>query len=328
MARPTLRARVAATGALLAERLRVADTRWTRLRGLLGTRELPPGGGLWIRPCDQVHMIGMRYPVDLVFLDAGGRVVRTLPGLRPWRVSPRVRGARSVLELPAETLARTPLADGTAVEIEGAAAPAADGRGAGLERMAANVAIALLYALFVASHLAVAHRTGRWTTLPIIVQEALLVVLFLTRRPSVAVSTRPLDWLVGMVGTFLPLLMRATDEPGALHRAGEAVQVLGLGLAIAGLTCLGRSVGVVAANRGVRTGGAYRLVRHPMYVAYAVSYVGYVAAHPSLRNAGITAVVLVALHARALAEERVLGEDPAYRRYAAGVRWRFVPGVY
>jgi uncharacterized membrane protein (UPF0127 family) len=114
------RARVASGGAVLAERLRPAHTHWTRLRGLLGTRQLDPGDGLWLRPCRQIHMFGMRYALDAVFLDGRLRVVRALSDLAPWRVSPRVPDAESVLELPAGTIARAALAEGAQVVIEGA----------------------------------------------------------------------------------------------------------------------------------------------------------------------------------------------------------------
>jgi uncharacterized protein len=107
----------------LADRLRGAHTHWTRLRGLLGTPRLAPGEGLWIKPSRQVHMFGMRYALDLVFLDAAGQVLRLVHALPPNRISPRVAGAISVLELPAGMLAGTTLAEGDRVEI----APAASG---------------------------------------------------------------------------------------------------------------------------------------------------------------------------------------------------------
>ena len=106
------------TGAIVVERLRIAETHWTRLRGLLGTRTLPAGDGLWILPCRQVHMFGMRYAIDVVFLDDARRIVGLTPGLGPWRVSPHLREATSVIELPAGTIAATGLAQGRALRIE------------------------------------------------------------------------------------------------------------------------------------------------------------------------------------------------------------------
>ncbi len=99
-----LRSTVVESGTVVAELVRVADTHWTRLRGLLGTSDLPPGNGLWIRPCRQVHMFGMRYAIDAVFLDHDDRVVGLTPDLAPWKISPLVKTAASVLELPAGTI--------------------------------------------------------------------------------------------------------------------------------------------------------------------------------------------------------------------------------
>jgi uncharacterized membrane protein (UPF0127 family) len=124
--RPTLwRAAVAGGGAVVADAVRVADTHWTRLRGLLGTSSLPAGHGLWIRPCRQVHMFGMRYAIDVVFLDDATRVVGLAADLRPWRVSPHVGAATSVIELPAGTIAASGLAVGQTLTLA-ARTPSAD----------------------------------------------------------------------------------------------------------------------------------------------------------------------------------------------------------
>lgn len=75
---------------------------WERARGLLGRRALPAGHGLLITPCGAVHTLGMRLALDLVFLDAGWRVVRTVAAVPPWRLAvwggPR---ARHTLEVQA-----------------------------------------------------------------------------------------------------------------------------------------------------------------------------------------------------------------------------------
>ena len=110
-------ATVAGSGTVLASTLRVADTHWTRLRGLLGTTGLPDGDGLWIRPCRQVHMFGMRYAIDVVFLDDARHVVGLSENIGPWRVSPLVKAATSVIELPAGTIAKTGLAAGQTITI-------------------------------------------------------------------------------------------------------------------------------------------------------------------------------------------------------------------
>src|SRR5262245_22677909 len=321
--------RATVNGALLADRLRSAHTHWTRRRGLLGTRGLEPGHGLWIKPCNQVHMFGMRYAIDVVFLDDEGRVLGMVHDLRPNRISPRVAGATNVLELPAGTLARVGLAEGLRIEIEGDGESAPARKWGGLRAALVNVALALTYGFFAAAHLSTAVATGQWTTTtPIVAQEALLVVLFLSRRPSVAASDRLADWAVAAAGTFLPLLLRPGDVPGTLAWLGEPLQCLGVAAAVLGLASLGRSFGLVAANRGIKTSGLYRFVRHPAYAGYLLGFVGYVLCYPTPRNTLLVAVTMLALNARAIVEERFLQHDPSYSDYLRSMPWRFVPYVY
>ncbi len=78
-----------------------ADTFSARLFGLIPRRFLGEDEGLWLEPCAMIHMCFMRFPIDAVFLDKDLKVLRVIDGLRPWRVSPWVFGARGVLELPA-----------------------------------------------------------------------------------------------------------------------------------------------------------------------------------------------------------------------------------
>ena len=70
----------------------------------MGRRELPAGRGLWIEPCNSIHMFFMRFAIDVLFLDREGRVKKVMLRLRPWRISPIVFGARTVVELPAGLL--------------------------------------------------------------------------------------------------------------------------------------------------------------------------------------------------------------------------------
>src|SRR6516225_1959204 len=174
--------RASTKGCSLANRLRPAHTHWTRLRGLLGTKRLDPGEGLWIKPSNQIHMFGMRYALDLVFLDDAGRVLRLVHSLAPNRISPRVADATSVLELPAGTLTRVALVEGDLVEIDGVAGSTRASR-IDVAAVLGNLILAAIFGLFAGSQVGAAVSTGQWaTTLPIALQETLLVVLYLTRR--------------------------------------------------------------------------------------------------------------------------------------------------
>ena len=96
----------------LAARAGVADTFLSRLVGLLGQRSLNEDEGLWIKPCRSIHTVGMRFSLDVVFLDAQNRVVKTRSGLAPFRICWGGREAVSVLELPAGTIEHSHTAPG------------------------------------------------------------------------------------------------------------------------------------------------------------------------------------------------------------------------
>ncbi len=78
----------------------VAESHWTRFRGLLGRNELLEGEGLWIRPCSSVHTFFMHFPIDVVYLTNANVVAKTCSRLPPSRLSFGGRGAYTVLELP------------------------------------------------------------------------------------------------------------------------------------------------------------------------------------------------------------------------------------
>ena len=87
-------------GTIVCERCLLAETALTRMRGLLGRRNLPSGEGILLKPASSVHMAFMRFAIDAVFLDRDGRVLKIAEDLRPWRLAGS-RGAKSVVELPA-----------------------------------------------------------------------------------------------------------------------------------------------------------------------------------------------------------------------------------
>lgn len=92
-------------GAVLADRATMADTFTTRLVGLLGRVGLAAGEGLVLKPCQAVHTLFMRFPIDVIFVDPGLRVVRTTSALAPYRQSAYQRDAKCIIELPSGTIA-------------------------------------------------------------------------------------------------------------------------------------------------------------------------------------------------------------------------------
>jgi uncharacterized membrane protein (UPF0127 family) len=103
----------------LATRLAIADGHWSRLRGLMGRApdSFSAGDGLWILPCKGVHTLGMRFPIDVVYISSDKVVVHLEQGLHPWRFAPVRLKASSVLELPEDTLRATGTTIGDELEI-------------------------------------------------------------------------------------------------------------------------------------------------------------------------------------------------------------------
>jgi len=105
------------TGRVLAERLEVARTMPARMRGLLGRKNLSPGGGMMIERCASIHTFFMRFPIDVVFVDSNMVVTKAVENVLPWRLVSSL-ASRHVIELPGGTLASSPLAPGDALRIE------------------------------------------------------------------------------------------------------------------------------------------------------------------------------------------------------------------
>jgi uncharacterized membrane protein (UPF0127 family) len=101
-----------------------AKTLWTRLKGLLGRSVLAADEGLWIVPCNSIHMFFMKFPIDAVFLDRERRVVRIYPVIQPGRCTSLVSGAHSCLELAAGRAAEVGLRVGDVLEFKQAGSEA------------------------------------------------------------------------------------------------------------------------------------------------------------------------------------------------------------
>jgi len=94
-------------GVQLTHCARVADSILTRVIGLLLDKQLAQGDGLWIKPCNSIHSIGMKFVFDAIFLDQDLKVVHLMSGMKAWKASKMVWSAKSVLELPDGLIVQT-----------------------------------------------------------------------------------------------------------------------------------------------------------------------------------------------------------------------------
>lgn len=98
--------RSASSNELLGSDIAVAKSWFARLVGLLNTKSLEEHAGLWLSPCKGIHTVGMRYPIDVVFLDREQAVCKLAGDVRAFRFRRANRKTRSALELPAGAIKR------------------------------------------------------------------------------------------------------------------------------------------------------------------------------------------------------------------------------
>ena len=197
----------------------------------------------------------------------------------------------------------------------------------GIYEALAYVAPVLLWAILLVSRIVyfVDHRD----LLVLLTAIQLLVMMnmlaFRGRAKQADRSVRVL--LVSWVGNFLPftLVLNASDQHDI--SAAIAIELVAVILSIWAALSLRTSVSIAPGNRGVKTGGAYRWVRHPMYTSVILGQLGLLIQYPSAVNVTIFSISIAFKLLMIRNEERLLNGDPAYSQYRARVPMRFIPGV-
>lgn len=204
--------------------------------------------------------------------------------------------------------------------------PAADST---LADRASRVAIGGLFVALAVRIGADFVETMRVTGLLLLASEGLVALLTLARRRAVRVDR---SWEARVVTAISlagpPLLLPSAGWAPLADAQAAIISACGLAIVVAGKISLGRSFGVVPANRGVVSSGIYRIVRHPIYVGYFLTHVAFILSHLDWWNVGVLLVSDAMLVVRAAYEERTLIGDPRYVAYRSSVRWRMLPGVY
>jgi protein-S-isoprenylcysteine O-methyltransferase Ste14 len=159
------------------------------------------------------------------------------------------------------------------------------------------------------------------------IYQVIALTLLLTRRDAVTLSSRPLDYVYTLLGLGSPLLFRPVY--------GYTNSIVGLSLEVAGgffvlgaFLSLNRSFGIAPENRGVKTVGLYRVIRHPMYLGYLLAEIGFVINNFSVFNLTVLAVATLFTILRLRAEERILRKDGRYIEYSQRTRWKLIPFIF
>ena len=172
-------------------------------------------------------------------------------------------------------------------------------------------------------------QTARLTNLLLLISEMLVVALTVLRRTAATVDRSMRAGLLTTMSLLGPPMVQPGHVSPMLGQAiTVAVSVIGLAIVIAGKLTLGRSFGLMPANRGVVCTGIYRVVRHPIYLGYLITHVAFVFANPSAWNLSVLLIGDAALLLRAICEEQTLARDMRYQEYQQLVRWRVCPGLF
>lgn len=188
-----------------------------------------------------------------------------------------------------------------------------------------NFLLALYFLRFACMGAADLTEAFRLSTFLMLLKVSADTAFHLVRKPAEQISTSLYDWSIGIFGAFTNFLYEGTA--GSDLWWATTMQLFGMSLQVAGMLSLNRSIGFVAANRGVRTSGMYRFVRHPLYFSYCISFMGFLMNHFTAHNLVVYLTMVSMLFLRILAEERLLSRSPEYQAYQKQVRYRLIPGL-
>ncbi len=162
-----------------------------------------------------------------------------------------------------------------------------------------------------------------------VLDQTIVMLFLLFHRQPAQISERPIDCIVALLATLLPLLAVPHQAPPVLPEAVCVFLILlGTLFHLSAKLSLRRSFGILPADRGIKSGGAYHYVRHPMYLGYWIVQVALLLAGPSAWNAVLFATVWVLLIWRIHIEERLLRQNRDYEAFCARTPYRLIPYLY
>ena len=190
-----------------------------------------------------------------------------------------------------------------------------------------NMLLATLFILFAIANAKSFLENPRLSVFLIVVTETIVAVFLLIRRDPDETAHTWQAWITTTCGTLAPFLLRPIEVTEDLL-LGEILQVVAFSMQIAALLYLNRSFGLLPAHRGVKSGGLYSWVRHPLYTAYVIMFLGYWINNQSWNNAAVIIAATAFLVMRIHYEEALLLKYPDYTRYANRIRWRLIPSIW
>jgi protein-S-isoprenylcysteine O-methyltransferase Ste14 len=163
------------------------------------------------------------------------------------------------------------------------------------------------------------------------INALILIVTMLLRTAPVRITPNPWYWLLAFVASYQGLAFAAFGQQGIAlvpNSVTDFLALLSLAVVLYARCSLGRSIGLVPAQRVIITRGAYGFVRHPIYTAAFIGYLGFALRAYTLRNAMMVVFGAGLFVIKSFVEEWFLREDPEYSEYLDRVKWRWFPGLF
>ena len=190
-----------------------------------------------------------------------------------------------------------------------------------------NMLLAVFFIFFAYVNFQSFLENPRLSVFLIVVAETIAALFLIIRRDPDVTWHSWQTWLTTTCGTMAPLLLRPVEGAEDVL-VGEILLVFGFAMQILSLASLNRSFGLLPALRGVKSSGMYRWLRHPLYAAYVIMFLGYLVSNQSLSNVAVAIFGTAFLVMRIHYEEDLLIQQADYRHYVNRTRWRLIPTVW
>jgi protein-S-isoprenylcysteine O-methyltransferase Ste14 len=193
-----------------------------------------------------------------------------------------------------------------------------------------NIATATFFSWFIYEIiLCLATETYVTLLVALLFRNTSITLVFLLRRPSRLTSRNVGDWIAAIGGTFITYLYTSQAKPISplIVPTAYIVMIVTAFISTICIINLGRSFGIVPANRGVKTDMLYSIVRHPLYLLYTIYDLALISLAFSLHNCYICILHALFSYLRAKREENILIQDETYKEYVSKTRYMFLPGI-
>jgi protein-S-isoprenylcysteine O-methyltransferase Ste14 len=164
----------------------------------------------------------------------------------------------------------------------------------------------------------------------IVIQFLIIIITMVIRTTPVRITPNPWYWLLAFAVTYFGLFVAVFAQKGTAivpRAVSDCISIFALVVAVFARLSLGRSIGLVPAQRDIITRGAYRFVRHPIYTGLILSYIGFSLRMFSPLNVAMSLIAIGLIVLKSFIEEGFLREVPNYADYLDRVRWRWFPGL-